>query len=66
MLKERICEKDPSLAGLPKNQDAKDRLVRVAIAVWEDFEEDLLQRLAESLERRLEAVIAADGWYTKY
>jgi len=66
LLKEKICARYPNLADMPKNQAAMDRLVRAAVEVWEDFEEDLFVRLVDSVVRRLEAVIAAGGWYTKY
>ncbi|KAM4061494.1 DDE superfamily endonuclease [Hirsutella rhossiliensis] len=33
---------------------------------WEDLEEDTLNHLIESMPRRLQAVVAARGWYTKY
>jgi len=42
-----------------------DRLVRAAIEVWEEFDEEVLVRLAESMPRRLQAIVQAQGWYTK-
>lgn len=66
LLKERICKEDPTLGDLPKNQVSKDRLVQVAIIVWEEFEQSLLQELVESMPGRLEAVVKSEGWYTKY
>lgn len=66
LLKEKICERYPELSDMPKNNKSKDLLIWAAIGVWEDFEEELLQHLIESMKRRLQAVIDADGWYTKY
>jgi transposase len=66
ILKERIHEKDPALADMPKNVESFRRLKRVAIEVWEEIPEEVLQHLVESMERRLAAVIKANGWYTKY
>jgi hypothetical protein len=34
--------------------------------VWEELEDSLLKELVESMDRRLEALIKADSWYTKY
>lgn len=41
-------------------------LCEAADEAWELFEDALLEKLALSMQRRLEAVIRADGWYTKY
>jgi hypothetical protein len=54
------------LADLPKNDAAKEELIKAAICVWEEIQERVLNKLILSMERRMEAVIAADGWYTKY
>ncbi len=54
------------LGALPKDNATIDRLCRAAVEVWEEFEDNLLASLVERLERCLEAVIAANGWYTKY
>jgi len=54
------------LATLPKNDAAKEELIRAAICVWEEIPEEVLNKLIDSMIRRLEAVIKAGGWYTKY
>ncbi|KJZ68257.1 hypothetical protein HIM_12350 [Hirsutella minnesotensis 3608] len=66
MLKERIHETHPELADLPKNYASKQRLCEAAAEAWEDLEDDTLNHLVESMPRRLQAVIDARGWYTKY
>jgi len=66
LLKERIYERELNLGSLPKNQAVKNLLIYTAIAIWEDFEPELLIKLAESMQTRLKAVIEAGGWYTKY
>jgi len=66
LLKERIYEREPSLGSLPKNQAAKNLLIRTAIAIWEDFEPELLVKLAGNMQSRLKAVIEVGGWYIKY
>lgn len=66
LLKERISDKYPELASLPKSNQSLDALCRAAIDIWEDFEEDLLNRLVLGMRKRLKAVIKAKGWYTKY
>ena len=43
-----------------------EALVRVAITVWEELDEEVLDKLVESMNWRLQAVINAGGWYIKY
>lgn len=66
LLKERICKAYPELGDMPKNAKAMEALITAAIVVWEEFEDNLLGRLVKSMNNRLEAVITAKGWYTKY
>jgi hypothetical protein len=33
---------------------------------WEDIPEETFAQLLSSMPRRIQAVIEADGWYTKY
>jgi transposase len=66
ILKFRVCERYPELGDLPKTQAALQRLIQAAEEVWEEVEVALLDRLAEGMPRRLQAVIQAGGWYTKY
>ncbi|TQV90128.1 Nuf2 family protein [Cordyceps javanica] len=66
LLKEQILKKDPGLADMPKTDAALEKLIRVAEETWEEFSEALLEKLATSMVRRLQAVLDADGWYTKY
>ena len=51
---------------MPKSNYAIRKLCEAADEAWELFEDSLLEKLALSMQRRLEAVIRANGWYTKY
>jgi hypothetical protein len=66
ILKERICKKYPELAYFPRNQEALEALINAATEVWEEIEPEVLANLILSINRRLQAVIDNDGWYTKY
>lgn len=66
VLKEEICKRYPELTDMPKSEKSLQQLREAADEVWNDFPVELLQELAESMQRRLAAVIAANGWYTKY
>ena len=51
---------------MPKSDATLQWLCQAVVEIWEEFEEDLLERLVESMTSRLTAVIRARGWYTKY
>ncbi|VVT47153.1 uncharacterized protein SAPINGB_P001569 [Magnusiomyces paraingens] len=43
-----------------------NKLCEAAVEVWEDFHQDLINKLVLSKPRRLQAVVDANGWYTRY
>ena len=66
-LKEHLPRKHPGLAMMSGGSDkVKAKLVEILPENWESVESSFLQKLVESMPRRVEAVIAAEGWYTKY
>ena len=44
----------------------KKKLVEVLPLVWDSILEEFFEKLWRSMPDRVEAVIAAKGWYTKY
>jgi transposase len=66
ILKERICTRYPELSDMPKTQAAKDRLIEAAQELWHELEDEVFENLLNSMPKRMQAVIDADGWYTKY
>ena len=66
LLKEKIHQRYPELATMRSNSHTLDLLIKAAQEVWDEFTDELIDRLIESMERRLQAVIDARGWYTKY
>ena len=56
----------PELMDMPKNNTTKELLIEAAIEAWENINPEVLENLVKSMIARLEAVILADGWYTKY
>ncbi|VVT53887.1 uncharacterized protein SAPINGB_P003800 [Magnusiomyces paraingens] len=66
LLKEEICKRFPELSLLPQNNQSLNKLCEAAVEVWEDFHQDLINKLVLSMPRRLQAVVDANGWYTKY
>ena len=65
LLKERINANRPDL--LHRN-DARvpEDIIRAALEAWEQLEEEILDHLAETIEKRCKAVEKARSWYTKY
>ena len=61
LLKERIIERFPELAELPKSDASLQRLVDAAVLVWLDFEDDLVNKLIDSMPARVQAVKEAKG-----
>lgn len=66
LLKERICIMEPGLQALPKNQASLNLLIKTAQSVWEAIEQETINHLVDSMPRRIQAVLDAKGWYTKY
>jgi len=66
LLKAEMYILHPELVGAPNTAETLDLLIRCAIDTWERLGEDLLNRLIDTMVHRVEAVIKAEGWYTKY
>lgn len=66
MLKEAICTNNPALSDMPKNAISLYLLRKAAVEQWEALKDELLQTLALSMCQRVDAIIEANGWYTKY
>ena len=66
LLKEEIVTRHPELYDMPKNNYTLQMLCQAAVEAWEEIQDDLFEKLVSSMQRRLQAVINADGWYTKY
>lgn len=66
LLKEKMYILHPELVGAPNNAETLDLLIRCAIDTWERLGEQLLNRLIDTMEHRVKAVLDAEGWYTKY
>lgn len=66
LLKEKIIKLYPELSDMPTNNYSMQLLCIAADEAWELFEDELLEKMAFSMQHRLQAVIHAEGWYTKY
>ena len=66
LLKRKIKELYPDIWELKKNQINIGEFTRVLQEMWEKIDQADIDRLIESMPRRLAAVKKARGWYTKY
>ena len=51
---------------MSKSQAAYDELARVIVEAWEAIPQDYIDGLIKSMDNRVNAVLAAKGWHTKY
>ena len=66
-LKEKLQQQHPYIATMKGGKEAvKAKLREVLPQVWETIEPDYLNNLSRSMCTRVNAVITAKGWYTKY
>jgi transposase len=66
-LKIELHHRYPDTWSLQGSNDAiKQKLQQRLWEVWWEIGEDVLSGLIDSMPRRVEALIAARGWYTKY
>lgn len=43
-----------------------EQLIKAAKEAWHAIDDKILKHLCESMPHRVQAVLLADGWYTKY
>jgi transposase len=66
-LKEMIYRLDPDIENYQGSiGDLKDRFNELIERAWEALGQECFDKLIESMPRRIQAVIEAKGWYTKY
>jgi transposase len=66
LIKSIIYERYPHLESAPNTRETLEELVRAAKEAWHAINEKVLRHLSEYMPHRVQAVLLADGWYTKY
>jgi transposase len=66
LLKAEMYRQFPDLVGMENTERTLDYLIQCAIQTWELIAEHILNRLIDTMEHRVQAVLRANGWYTKY
>ena len=66
-LKERVYELHPELLEEKgKREDVKQAMLNALSEAWDTLKDTFFTALIESMQRRVKAVVDAEGWYTKY
>ena len=65
-LKEWTFENRPHLKELGKGQEGYDALATAIFDAWEAIPQSKIDELILKMDNRVNAVIAAKGWHTKY
>ena len=66
LLKAEIIRAHPEFISMGNGEPAMDFLIECAKEAWDTLVGSMLDKLAANMQKRVDAVIAADGWYTKY
>ena len=66
LMKKKIYKLYPELLKAPNTASTRELLTKAAQEAWHSIENRILVRLSTTIPHRVQAVIEADGWYTKY
>jgi transposase len=66
LMKAELYRLHPELEHAPDTVETLDALIRGAQEAWHNIDNGILYRLATTMDHRIQAVINAEGWYTKY
>jgi transposase len=65
-LKNKALQLHPELQDLGVGEQALQALERALIEAWEAIPDSIFEACLNSMPKRVQAVIDADGWHTKY
>ncbi len=66
ILKAEIDKAYPELKGMGNSYPVMDFIIRCVQEAWETLGPELLNKLAEGMQKRINALKATGGWYIKY
>ena len=66
LVKQALVEKHPELLDQGKTQEAHDALAKAIVEAWDALDQDIIDSLIRSMDSRVNHVIAAKGWHTRY
>jgi transposase len=66
LLKDKIYKLHPELKDMPNNDATHSFLIDAAQEAWQALDLNVMRHLSETMPHRVQAIIEAEGWYTKY
>jgi transposase len=66
LLKDMIYKLHPELKTMRNNDTTHTVLIAAAQEAWDALDLDILANLSATMPHRVQAIIEAEGWYTKY
>lgn len=65
--KKELFRRFPDTKDFPGGPSVVKRALAERLSlVWADIDAEIMEKLVASMPRRVEALLAAEGWYTKY
>ena len=65
-LKRKVYQLPPELEDQGFSKEALSNLISACKEAWKLIDPEVLNALIDSMPTRIQAVITAEGWYTKY
>lgn len=66
IMKQEIYKLYPDLEHAADTEETRQRLIMAGKEAWQAINGQILHKLSTTMPHRVKAVIAANGWYTKY
>jgi hypothetical protein len=66
ILKDRLNKNCPWLRVMGKSKAAYRAFIQAIVTEWEDIDQDLIDNLIKSMDSRVNTVLEAKGWHTRY
>jgi hypothetical protein len=65
-LKELVLKMHPEISNITREENIREALRKALQEAWDIIPKEYFDRLIESMPSRVNAVIKAKGWHTKY
>lgn len=66
LLKDALNQKHPHLKGMGASQESYRLFQQAIIEEWNAIDQEVIDNLIRSMDNRVNHVLAAKGWHTRY